>query len=204
MTYICLEELVIYNLYKNSCIRKIQIKYREYIKYKNEKLLKKKEQEIINLKSELFIKNKCIADCKYKIKCQKKVIKHMNLNKTIQNINLSEVKADLNDVSNLDLKSNVEKILKQLQIENQSIHKEFSHGTLIKISDLNDDWDDDSVARIYQDLELLTPPNEQNIYKIFCFSSLNPENYGEVISSVHEDYDYKLIANVNKNKKVSL
>lgn len=121
-----------------------------------------------------------------------------------QNTNLSDVTADLDEISNIDLKSGVEDILKKLSVENPSLHKEFLHGTLIKISNLNDDWDDDSVAKVYQDLELLTPPNEQNIYKIFCFSSLNPESYGEVASSVHEDYDYKLIASVDKKKNVSI
>ena len=118
-----------------------------------------------------------------------------------QNTNLVDVEADLNLVKNLDLKNKVEEVIRGLLADSMPVSKDFSHGTYIKISDLNDDWDDEAVSRVYRDLELLTPPNEQNIYKIFCLSTLSPEGYGEVVSSVHEDYDYKIVAEVSKNKK---
>lgn len=111
---------------------------------------------------------------------------------------LAQVNADLSDISKLNLKEKIDALF--TKIKKPQALKNFNHGTVIKISGLNDEWDDQLVERVYRDLELLTPPEEEKNFNIFLFSTLKPEAYGKVSSVVNEDYDYKLVANVDKNK----
>jgi signal transduction histidine kinase len=119
-------------------------------------------------------------------------------------IHLGDVNADLTPATGLDLKEKIDALFAKVKTKDLPNLKKFNHGTLIKISGLNDNWDDQAVARIYKDLELLTPPDEEKTFSIFLFSTTKPDAYGKVSSAANEDYDYKLVANVDKNKNVRI
>ena len=75
---------------------------------------------------------------------------------------------------------------------------------MLKISNLRDEWSDYYIDQLYSDLEVLIPPRESNLFKLFLFSDSNKNKYGEVFGSVCDDYDYKLIATADEQQNVSI
>ncbi|WP_367391801.1 sensor histidine kinase [Lewinella sp. LCG006] len=73
---------------------------------------------------------------------------------------------------------------------------------MLKISGLRDNWEDYYVSQVYSDLEVLVPPKESGEFQIFLYSSLERDKYGEVFSSVCDDFDYKLTAHADENQTV--
>lgn len=118
-------------------------------------------------------------------------------NKTIDNIG-----ADIEGLLNVSFKD----CLNNLPLTN-SLHKlieEFptKHGTILKISKLRDIWDTDASMRIYEDLGVLVPPTENREF-IINFQALDePNKYGEINSTLCDDYDYKIEAHADTNQQV--
>ncbi len=81
---------------------------------------------------------------------------------------------------------------------------DFEFGTILKISDLRDHWEDYYVQQVYSDLEVLVPPKETGGFEIYLFSSLEPKKYGEVFSSICDDFDFKLTAIADENQNVKI
>lgn len=80
----------------------------------------------------------------------------------------------------------------------------FSSGTILKISNLRDNWDDYFIDQLYSDLEVLIPPREHSNFKLYLISAQEQNKYGEVFGSVCDDYDYKLIAKTDDKQNVSI
>ncbi len=80
----------------------------------------------------------------------------------------------------------------------------FMSGTVLKISELRENWDDFYVEQIFTDLEVLVPPQESPVFSIFLVSSLAPNKYGEVLGSICDDYDYKLVAKADNKQNVTI
>jgi signal transduction histidine kinase len=83
-------------------------------------------------------------------------------------------------------------------------YKGYYYGTIIKITELRETWDDYQVDQVYSDLEILVPPKEDAEFRIFLFSSLSPNKYGEIFSSLCDDFDYKIIAVANKAQTINI
>lgn len=81
---------------------------------------------------------------------------------------------------------------------------EFKFGTILKINELRDNWEDYFVDQVYSDLEVLVPPKETGGFEIYVYSSLFPNKYGEVLGSVCDDFDYKLVATADENQNVKI
>jgi signal transduction histidine kinase len=77
-------------------------------------------------------------------------------------------------------------------------------GTLISIDNLKDTWDERATQSLFSNLEILVPPLETNIFKLFLFSTLEPENYGKVLPTLCDDFDYKISTTVNEDQSVSI
>ena len=90
-------------------------------------------------------------------------------------------------------------ILKQLIEEGA-----FLHGTILKISQLRDIWDSAFVQSIYDDLGVLVPPSESREFVISLQALDEPRKYGEVESSLCDDYDYKIVAHSDGNQDVQI
>lgn len=97
------------------------------------------------------------------------------------------------------LKNLPESILNKIESE-----KEFKYGTILKITELRDNWEDFFVEQVFSDLEVLVPPKEAGGFEIFVFSSLTPNKFGEVLGSVCDDFDYKLVATADENQNVKI
>jgi signal transduction histidine kinase len=80
----------------------------------------------------------------------------------------------------------------------------FSHGTVLKITNLNDDWNPELVAQVFDDLEILVPPKDIENFRIFLISSLEPTRYGEILGPDCEDFDYKVEARATTKQEVEI
>lgn len=114
---------------------------------------------------------------------------------------INEITADLNS-ENIDLKEiiissfNDNKQIKEL-IENVRLES----GTLLKISNLKDEWFDKDILDVFKSLEALIPPKELNIlFEVNLQHIQQPKEYGKVETAFFNDFDYKLTANYNAEK----
>jgi signal transduction histidine kinase len=119
--------------------------------------------------------------------------------KTIDSIN-----AKLYEYETISLKECIKKNISNDDILNIIDHYDFEHGTILHITNLRDNWDDYFVEQVYNDLEVLVPPKDQSSFKLYLFSEEEPKKYGEILGSVCDDYDYKVIASADKNQKVKI
>ncbi|MCU4538482.1 HAMP domain-containing histidine kinase [Acinetobacter bereziniae] len=86
----------------------------------------------------------------------------------------------------------------------QNINKILDHGTCFKITSLHDIWNSNNVEQLFNDLEILVPPRDIEDFSIFLYSSLEPFNYGEILTSISDDFDYKLVVKVDEEQNVDL
>jgi len=101
-----------------------------------------------------------------------------------------------------NLKGEILKVIPEEYLS--TIDAEFKFGTILKINDLRDNWEDYFVDQVYSDLEVLVPPKESGGFEIYVFSSLLPKKYGEVLGSICDDFDYKLVATADENQNVKI
>lgn len=108
---------------------------------------------------------------------------------------VSQVNANLEDEPNLNLKSLLEGEFKDnKRIIDVINEKSFENGTIIKISNLNDNWEFEQLKKLYDNLEMLLPPKEQADFEIHFFSLPNQDEFGKVKSAYYDDFDYKIKA----------
>src|SRR5690554_2033428 len=108
---------------------------------------------------------------------------------------VSQVNANLEDEPNLNLKSLLEgKFKDNKRIIDVLNEKSFENGTIIKISNLNDNWEFEQLKKLYDNLEMLLPPKEQADFEIHFFSLQNQEEFGKVKNAYYDDFDYKIKA----------
>ncbi|RAJ19189.1 histidine kinase/DNA gyrase B/HSP90-like ATPase [Gelidibacter algens] len=117
---------------------------------------------------------------------------------------IDTVKAELIGIESKTIKKEIIKEIPELNLGELNTKVDFEFGTILKITDLRDNWEDYYVEQVYSDLEVLVPPKESGEFQIFLFSTLSPEKYGEVVGSVCDDFDYKLIASANDKQMVTL
>lgn len=113
---------------------------------------------------------------------------------------VSDVEAVLSDEENLNLKkvllsrfSSYPKVKEVLE------NIDFKSGTIIEITELNDEWNEDKLRKLFGNLEMLIPPEGQNDFAIDFFLLNNLEEFGTVKRAFYDDYDYKLKASYNQN-----
>lgn len=108
--------------------------------------------------------------------------------------NLSDITAELGEV---DYSFFIEKI-KEYEIDDlEIIHKQFGnafHGTLIKINNLNDKWDEEAIESLNQNLETLVPSHLSSDFSIYLYDLVDTNKYGLINSAGYDDYDYKVEA----------
>lgn len=119
--------------------------------------------------------------------------------KTIENVN-----ADLIGIKSATLKNYLYNILPHHLLSQIKTNETFNYGTILKITDLRDNWEDFYVDQVYSDLEVLVPPKESGGFDIYLFSSLTPNKYGEIFGSICDDFDYKVVAKANDNQNVNI
>ena len=123
------------------------------------------------------------------------------------NTTVSQVEADLDKISNLNLKNEISSKFKNITgLQDLLSSTTFDSGTIIKISNLTDSWDSDQLGKLFGNLEMLLPPKEQSDFDIHFYSTSEPENFGKVKSAYYDDFDYKIKAKYlnDENKTLEL
>jgi len=112
---------------------------------------------------------------------------------------VSDVEAILTDLKQLDLKQQIITRFTDFQKLLNLLEKlKFESGTIIEISELNDDWSDEQLEKLFGNLEMLLPPQEQTDFQIDFFSTSNVDGFGLVKTAFYDDFDYKLVATYDK------
>lgn len=118
---------------------------------------------------------------------------------------ITDIKAKMYPMDGFYIPNEVLRILKifDFDVKVTESWKE-NKGTLIEISNLRDDWDNNTIKSLYNNLEILIPPLEENFFSIYLFNSNSPKDYGKIISASFDDYDYKLSATVKEDKSLEI
>lgn len=108
---------------------------------------------------------------------------------------LSEIDATLEPINN-DIFVNRCKDFQLDKIYNlfEDITSKNFKGTLIRITNLNDEWPEESISNLFGTLEMLIPEHISSDFKLFLYSLNDIDSYGSVPSSGYDDYDYKVSA----------
>jgi signal transduction histidine kinase len=118
---------------------------------------------------------------------------------------ISNVFAELDHLPNFDFSQFVHQILEKHPKFKEIISSHhFSKGTVIKITELRDEWDNYFVNNTYSNLSMIVPPSEHEIFTLSLLSSLTPTSYGKVESIVNDEYDYKLVAELDSNQTMKI
>lgn len=117
---------------------------------------------------------------------------------------IDKVGAILTGITTESIKDELIAKIPTIDLSKIESEKDFKYGTILKIQDLRDNWEDYFVDQVYSDLEVLVPPKEAGGFEIYVYSSLTPNKYGEVLGSICDDYDYKLVASADENQNVKI
>lgn len=119
----------------------------------------------------------------------------------IANRKLNDVEADIEENEfdlNQFLKQNFKTKSRVLKKINNTF---FSNGTIIKISNLKDNWLESNQENVFKSLEALVPPKELAIpFSVDFYSLQNLKLFGEVETAFFNDYDYKIDADFDAKK----
>ena len=117
---------------------------------------------------------------------------------------IDKVGAILTGINSNSIKEELLTKIPDIDLTKIESEKDFKHGTILKINDLRDNWEDYFVDQVYSDLEVLVPPKEIGGFEIYVYSSSMPNKYGEVLGSICDDFDYKLVATADENQNVNI
>lgn len=117
---------------------------------------------------------------------------------------IDQVEANLIGLENINLKEYILDEIKDKNIKETIEKMDFENGTIFKISELREDWEDFYVEELFDDLEVLVPPKEQSTFDLFLYSSQEPSKYGQLVGSICDDFDYKLVAQADENKNINI
>lgn len=117
----------------------------------------------------------------------------------VGNKNITEITADIND-TNISFKHfmdtcNNTEVVKLIE------QRWKNSGTIFKLSNLHDTWNDVLINSIREDLASLIPYELGEIYKIYCFDNKTNLHDAEVFSNIDAfSYDYKISYEVGKDE----
>lgn len=113
---------------------------------------------------------------------------------------VSDIEAVLSEKTSLNIKQellNRFSTYPKIKATIESI--DFKSGTVIEITELNDEWNEEKLQKLFGNLEMLLPPEEQNDFSIDFFLLNDLEEFGTVKRAYYDDYDYKLKATYNQD-----
>lgn len=105
---------------------------------------------------------------------------------------INDITAELDESEAFDIVKYIKILPDADKLENFFTNK----GTILDISGLRDNWLDKDIKSLYSSLELLIPPREIP-FRLFLFSTLEKEAYGEILHTLCDDFDYKISAHIS-------
>lgn len=120
-------------------------------------------------------------------------------------IAINNVYATLDKVKDMSFSEHVRQLLYSILGKNLIFDGfEWEHGTIIKITDLRDEWDESSMAKVFDDLEILIPPSYNQEFQINMIKSNDLDKFGLVQSAFCDDFDYKIKAKFKDDKTIDI
>lgn len=77
-------------------------------------------------------------------------------------------------------------------------------GSHICISGSRDCWKKTNVEKIYLELASLIPPAEAGGFEVYVYSRKHPEEFGQILPSICDDFDYKLSASMDESGDITI
>lgn len=111
---------------------------------------------------------------------------------------ISQIEAELYP-NEINLKKNINAIAPKSKSISELLEKnDFKRGTVLKISNLKDEWYEEDIDNVFKSLEALIPPRELNIpFQVYFKHFQQLSKYGYVETAFFNDFDYKLKASYN-------
>lgn len=117
---------------------------------------------------------------------------------------LSDVEASLEEITTDYLINRLNEYgIDKLPIYDKLISKNF-HGTILCISNLNDDWDDSALNGLLKNLEMLIPTELQTSFVLYLYKMHDLQWSGKVNPMEYEDYDYKISAQYEGGRDIQI
>lgn len=108
---------------------------------------------------------------------------------------INDVKAELDVVERLNIQTElIDKFNSFEKIKELIEQTNFESGTMLKIRPAKDKWGEESIQSLFDNLEVLIPPQEQPEFNVHLFSTAYPQEFGRVNSAYYDDFDYKIHA----------
>lgn len=117
---------------------------------------------------------------------------------------IDKVFATLEDERQLNFIEILKKETNNQKLFNLLSKYSLKQGTFIKIELTRDEWNEEISQKIFNSLEVLTPPDGQSKFDIFFFNESLKGQFGKIENESFSDYDYKIIAKYKKNKQREL
>lgn len=117
---------------------------------------------------------------------------------------IDDVNASLNGIDNSSYSDIIHSLGLPDEILNIFDESGIEHGTILKITSPRDNWDDNAISQLYEDLGVLLPPSESNEFSIYLYASNSIQQYGKVDASICDDYDYKIVARADENQRIAI
>ncbi len=114
---------------------------------------------------------------------------------------INDITADLSIISNKNYGNLIEDLILNKTILNIVKKNITSNGTTLVIKSLRDIWKDNDIANLFSSLEILTPPNNEQKFRIYLFDTKSIKKYGQVENAEYDDYDYKVETQFDNDKK---
>ena len=117
---------------------------------------------------------------------------------------LSDVEASLEEITTNDVVSKLKKYgIDKLPIYDKLVSENF-HGTILCISHLNDDWNDDALNGLLRNLEMLIPAELQTSFGLYLYKMHDSQWSGKINPMEYEDYDYKISAQYEGGREIQI
>lgn len=109
--------------------------------------------------------------------------------------NISDINANVDEISIDEIKRIIIDLANDFNLNLPS----FTHGTMIKISGLKDNWDSDQLQHLFISLGYLIPAFNAPSFNIFLYSDDELDKFGQVEKHQYDDFDYRLLAKYEKS-----
>lgn len=117
---------------------------------------------------------------------------------------LSDFKAQLSDINIANWLQKYETLgLGEIESLKQ-IHSDAFHGTILRISGLNDIWDEKALKSLQENLEMLFPEHMKSIFSLYLYSLQDKDFGGKINPAAYEDYDYKIVSHYRGGRTIDL